>query len=535
MTVRHQLVRETEYVVVGGGTAGCIVAARLAEAGHSVMLIEAGGPYRRRLDVPLLSLWTWLRNPERYCWNQHTVPQARLDDRRIWFPGGRILGGGSAINAMLYTRGHAASWDAWNVPGWTFADLLPYHRRAECHEAGASEFHGGNGPMGTGTSRNRSALADAFIDACAAAGMEPNLDFNGRSSLGAGYLPVTQRGGRRASTGNTYFRLARRHRAFGYRTGVRVSRILLEDARVTGVECAGPEGTSILRATREVILSAGTVRSPELLLRSGVGPAADLHRLGIPVAAHLPGVGASLQDQLRVSVPFRYAGGWATRPDRLVIAGARYALTRRGLLASNVCDAGAVISTTGQRVPDARIVLRWRVMPETGIPLVDLEVTLLAPSSRGRVTLHSPEPTAEPAIDPRYLDVDTDLATLERAMDVARQLGASPSLRAAGFREEYLPGARPVAAHVRATAGSAFHPVGTCRMGVDDQAVVDPALRLRGVAGLRIVDASVIPGCVTANAQAGVIAVAEKASDLVLGIAPPDVHGTPAAGIAASP
>lgn len=500
-----------DTVVVGAGTAGSILAARLAQRGERVALVEAGGPYRRILDIPLVSLWAWLRSPDRYCWNQYTVPQPALDGRRIWFPGGRITGGSSALNAMIYTRGHPASYDRWGVPGWGFADLLPYHKRAEDFEGGASDTHGAGGPLAVSNSRFRSPLTDAFVSASAEAGVPQTDDFNGPSSHGAGYYDLSQRRGLRSVPGKSYLALARRCPGFTLRTEARTTSLILQKGRVQGVYL-GREGS--LSAGR-VVLSMGAVRTPQLLMRSGIGPAGHLQRLGINVVADLPAVGSGLQDQVRVPVAFHHRRGHPTRPDRLVLAGVQYALARRGLLSSNVCDAAAVVSLSSGGIPDFRVAVRWRVFPETGLPLVDLEVAILQPRSSGTVRLRSVNPDEEPAIDPGYLSETGDRETLVAGIEFARRIAASPALRQAGLGDEYAPGSNSVDAHIRAQAGSAYHPVGTCRMGVGEDAVVDPALRVRGVEGLHIVDASIIPSCVAANAQASVVAIAEKAADVL--------------------
>ena len=504
------------YVVVGAGTAGCIVAARLAERGYSVALLEAGGDYRRVLDVPLIGLWAWLRNPDRYCWNQYTMPQHQLDGRRVWFPGGRLTGGSSAINAMIYTRGHPASYDSWGVPGWRFDDLLPYHRRVERHELGANAFHGGGGPIGVSNSRHPFALGDAFIRGCADIGVEPNADFNGERSDGAGYYALTQYRGLRSVPAKGHLALARDSENFHHETQAFVTRVVFDRGRAIGVTFTRDGEERAFRATAEVILCAGSVRTPQLLMLSGVGPADSLQRLGIHVTADSAGTGEGLQDQVRVPVAFRTRSGSPTRLDRLVVEGVRYVTSRSGLLASNVCDVAAIARTSTCEVPDVRVVLRWRVLPETRLRLVDLEVATLAPRSRGRVALRSADPVEAPDIDPGYLTEQSDRDALQRGITLARRIASTPSMREAGITAEYAPGDVPVEQHVRRHAASAYHPVGTCRMGVDDASVVDERLRVRGVEGLRVVDASVIPSCVSANAQASVMAVAERGADLLL-------------------
>ena len=431
------------------------------------------------------------------------------------FPRGRITGGGSAINAMIYTRGHPASYDRWNVPGWRYEDLLPSHRRAEDHENGPSGFHGTGGPLSVSSCRNRYALAESFVRGGVEAGLAANDDFNGSSSLGVGFYSLTQRRGVRSVPGKAYLQLAQRHQGFHHETGVLVSRVIVERGRATGV-VSEKDGQSRTHHAGQVILSAGTVRTPQLLMLSGIGPADDLRQLGIDVTADQPSVGASLQDQVRVPVAFRYDGASLLRPDRMVAAGIRYLIDQSGFLASNVCEAAAIACLSSGSVPDVRVAFRWRVFPESGIPLVDLEVATLQPQSRGRVTLRTADPRDPPQIDPCYLTERADREALENGIALARRIAATNAMRKAGVGEEFAPGSTSLAEHVSQHTASAFHPVGTCRMGSDDDSVVDPQLRVRGIDGLRVVDASVIPSCVSANAQASVIAVAERASDLLL-------------------
>jgi choline dehydrogenase-like flavoprotein len=507
--------READFVVVGGGTAGCIVAARLAERGHTVVVLEAGGPYRRILDVPLVGLWAWLRRPRRYCWMPETEPQPALGGRRLVFPAGRLLGGSSSINAMVCCRGHAASYDRWNTPGWGHADLVPWLVRAEANERGASALHGADGPMGVSDSRYENPWARAFVAGCRDAGIESNDDFNGPRSDGAGIYQVFQRNGRRASTATAYLAPASRGGRVSVITHTHVVGIDIEQGRAVGVRYRHGAETSIVRASREVVVSAGTARSPQLLCLSGIGPADDLRRLRIPVVVDRANVGRGLQDHLRVPMVYEVSHHRPLAPGRLLLAGAHYVLARRGLLTSNVVDAAAIVPTNAASViPDVRVALRWRVMPELG-QFVDFEVALIDPRSRGRVALASADPDAAPAIDPAYLSEREDLETMRRGIALARRIAASAACKAAGVRREFLPAARDIDAHISAEGASAYHPVGTCRLGADEASVVDPELRVRGVAGLRVVDASVMPTTVAGNAQSAVIAIAERAADLI--------------------
>ena len=342
--------RTFDYVVVGAGTAGCVVACRLAASGASVALLEAGGPYRRLLDVPLLSLWAWLRRPARYCWQDWTEPQAALDGRRIFWPAGRLVGGSSAINAMIYCRGHPASYDRWqrltggqsDAPAWNYEALLPYFRRSEDFEGDGSVHHGTGGPIGVSASRHPTPLSEAFLRGCDELGIRRTDDFNSETAEGASYLHVTQRHGRRTSSE----RYLHPGPGLGPPTawlGTPVTRIVFERGRATGVEVAASGGHSVIHAAREVILCAGVVRSPQLLMLSGVGPADVLRSLGIDVVADRPGVGDNLQDHLLVPVAFECAGPRPTSPPALLRGAIQYALTGRGVFASNVSDTAAIV------------------------------------------------------------------------------------------------------------------------------------------------------------------------------------------------
>jgi choline dehydrogenase len=512
-----------DYVVVGAGTAGCVVASRLAGAGASVALLEAGGPYRRLLDVPLLSLRAWLRRPSRYCWQDQTEPQAGLGGRRVLWPAGRLVGGSSAINAMIYCRGHRASYDRWQrlaggqaeTPAWNYEALLPYFRRCENFEGDESVHHGTGGPVGVSASRHPTALSEAFLRGCHELGIGRTDDFNSGMAEGASYLHVTQRRGRRTSSA----RYLRPGPDLGRPTawlGSPVRRIVFERGRATGVDVAAPGGNSVIRAAREVILCAGVVRSPQLLMLSGVGPADALRSLGIGVVADRPGVGDNLQDHVRVPVAYECAAPRPTAPAALVRGAIRYVLTRRGVFASNLSDAAALVRLdAAEEIPNVRVLCRWRVLPEHPAWVVDFEVVAIDPASRGRVTLSSADPMRPARIDPGYLTAPADADVLRRGVDLARAIAATGACRAAGIGAEVLPGAGRTVAHIREHADTAFHPVGTCRLGGDADAVADPWLRVVGVSGLRVVDASVMPTTVAGNAQAAVLAIAERAADFI--------------------
>lgn len=516
--------RTFDYVVVGAGTAGCVVASRLAATGASVALLEAGGPYRRLLDVPLLSLWAWLRWPARYCWQNWTEPQAALDGRRVFWPAGRLVGGSSAINAMIYCRGHRSSYDRWqsvaggrsDVPAWNYEALLPYFRRSEDFEGDESAYHGAGGPIGVSASRHRTTLADAFLLGCDEVGIPRADDFNSGPAEGASYLHLSQRHGRRTSSA----RYLRTRPDLGRPTvwlGTPARRIVVERGQATGVEVAASGYHGVIRTEREVILCAGVVRSPQLLMLSGIGPADSLRSLNIGVVADSPGVGDNLQDHVRVPVAYECAGQRPTSPAGLVRGAIQYALTGRGLFASNVSDAAAIVRLDAGETPNVRILCRWRVLPKHPGWVVDFEVANIDPASRGRVTLVSADSMRPPKIDPGYLTIEADADVLQRGVELACAIAATASCRAAGIGAQVLPGEARTATHIRQRADTAFHPVGTCRLGEDARAVVDPWLRVVGVSGLRVVDASVMPTTVAGNAQAAVLAIAERASDFICG------------------
>ena len=515
--------RSFDYVVVGAGTAGCAVASRLAAGGASVALVEAGGAHRRVLDVPLLSLWAWLRRPARYCWQDWTEPQVALEGRRVMWPAGRLVGGSSAINAMIYCRGHPASYDRWQsgtggqsgAPVWNYEGLLPYFRRGEDFEGGESIEHGTGGPIGVSASRHPTALADAFLSGCAELGIRRVDDFNAGTPTGASYLQVTQRRGHRTSSAR-YLNPASDLGQPTVLLGAAVRRIFFEKGRATGVEVDDAGSPSAIHAAREVIVCAGAVRSPQLLMLSGVGPADALRRLGIDVVADFSGVGDNLQDHVRVPVAHECAGPRPTAPASLVREAIRYALTGRGLFASNVADAAAIVQLDPSRaIPNVRIVCRWRVLPQHPAWAVDFEVVAIDPDSRGRVIIVSADPTQPARIDPGYLTAPSDADALLRGVELARAIAGTAACRRAGIGDEVLPGAFSASAHIRRHADTAFHPVGTCRLGADADAVVDPWLRVVGVSGLRVVDASVMPTTVPGNAQAAVLAIAERAAELI--------------------
>lgn len=529
-----------DVVIVGGGTAGCVLAARLSEdRDRSVCLIEAGGDGRHRyVDVPGgVSLVQ--RRPE-LNWRFLTAPQPHLNNRRIGNPRGRGLGGSALINGMVYFRGHRLDFDDWaalGATGWSYAQVLPYFRRTEHNENfAASPWHGRNGAMNVRTVTHPNRLNQSFFEALAAEGIARNADLNAADSTGAALRQLSVRDGQRETSARALLRPALSRPNLTVLTGLQATRVLLEGRRAVGVEALGAEGRVTVQARHEVLLSAGALQSPQLLLLSGIGDPAQLAPLGIAVQHVLPGVGANLHDHLASPIhqimrdTTSYGLSWRAAPRNLWQL-AQYLLTRTGPLANNIFEAAAFIkSDPALDRPDIQLVFQpaRRPSPKFPFPLghgFAVSPVGLYPHSRGRLSLASPDPLAPPHIDPNLLADPRDLQPLLHGMKLVRRLFASPAFARYGAVES-APGAavttdEQLADYVRAEAYTVHHPVGTCRMGSDDSAVVDPQLRVRGLQGLRVADASVFPRIVGGNTNAVVVMVAEKAADLVRGRAAP--------------
>jgi choline dehydrogenase len=517
---------EFDYVIVGAGSAGCVLARRLGDGSDErILLLESGGPYTRGLDVPLASLWLWNRLSTRYTWGHLTTPQEHVDGRRLPWPTGKLVGGSSSINAMMYLRGHPACFDRWaslGNRGWSFAECLPYFRKSECYEGGASTYHGASGPMGVSEPRYRPPTTEAFIAGCTEAGLSLTPDFNGAIPEGAGFFQVTQRRGLRVSTAKAFLRPVLASGRITLRTQANVVRVLLESGKARGVEYLERGELRRVRAAREVILSAGTLHSPAILMRSGVGPAEHLASLGLPAIVDLPGVGSNLQDHPAFPVVF---ASRAPRPDRLTslpLAGLQYVALRTGLLSSNLCEAGAVLrSTAGLELPDIQIVFHWKGLAPDPPEAVDLRIVLLTPQSSGSIRLRSADPLAPPNVDPRYLENGADLQAAERGVELCRNIGRTRAFRSIGLGPEIVPGeglaGELLREKLRQRLSTSYHPVGTCRMGTGPDSVVDDRLRVHGIDGLRVVDASIIPDTLTANTNAATVMIGERAADFVLG------------------
>jgi choline dehydrogenase len=528
-----------DYVIVGGGSAGCVVAARLAEdPGIRVLLLEAGPDASAVDEVHVPAAYSRLFRSQ-YDWNYVTLPQERAEGRPVYWPRGKALGGSSAINAMIYIRGNPDDYDAWRstygCAGWGYKDLIPYFRRAEDNERGESAYHGKGGPLSVQDLRYKSEQPQLFVEAAIRRGAVANGDFNGPGQEGVGFYQVTQRDGVRCSAADAY--LANKPQNLTIITNALATGLVIEGGRAAGVSYlrAGREETA--RAEAEVILAAGAIGTPQLLMLSGIGPANDLRQQGIYVIADMPAVGANLIDHPSVPVIWSTPGVkglWESTRNRDF---ARWRMTHKGPLTSNIAEAGGFARSDPRLVaPD----LQWHVLPvgfrEQGLAdparrAMTALVTLVDVASRGRVALASRDPRHRPLIDPGYLSDVRDLNALTIGVRTARDYGtAAPLSKIIGA--ELAPGDGVHTDHelrdfVRNTLVTTYHPAGTCAMGGDVgksasgfDSVVDPQLRVRGLKGLRIVDASVMPTLPRGNTNAPVIAIAERAADLIAGRAP---------------
>ncbi|MDR3418797.1 MAG: choline dehydrogenase [Nevskia sp.] len=527
-----------DFIVVGGGSAGCVLANRLTESGqYRVLLLEAGPP-DSHFKVKFPGGIAGLIQDHKRNWMFWTEPQRHLGNRRMYCPRGKLLGGSSAINAMCYIRGHASDYDRWaelGATGWSFAEVLPYFRKSETYAPGVDELHGGDGPLHVGGRVHPdNPLSLAFLHAADQAGYTFNPDLSRSAPEGVGQYRVFQKDGQRHSNAEAYLRPAEHRPALTVLTGAQATRVLIGNCRATGVRYVLKGRECEARARREVILAAGAIGSPHLLLLSGVGPRAELERHRIAQQHELPGVGENLQDHLDVwvSVRARTRVGVSFHPTflwRAIKAMLSYLLRRRGELTSNLAEVGGFIkSSPEQPIPD----IQWHFTPAVntshafkmsrsfkwyGYSVMNY---FLRPYSRGRLGLASPDPLAPPAIDFNYGADVRDLQRLVQGVRKTREVLAQSAFDPHRL-VEFEPGPEvrsdaELLEWVRANAETAYHPVGTCRMGADDMAVVDPRLRVRGIAGLRVVDASVMPTLVGGNTNAAATMIGEKGAAMVL-------------------
>jgi len=525
-----------DYIIVGAGSAGCVLAARLTEDPQiRVLLIEAGPRDRSwRIDMP--SAVGSLLSSDRFNWNYVSDPEPYLDGRRLTHPRGRVLGGSSSINGMVYIRGHAGDYDGWaesGLSGWGYADVLPYFKRSERHLHGADPYHGGSGPLAVfAPDLTASPLASAFVQAAAQAGYGLSDDPNGERQEGFGRVDRTTSNGRRCSAARAYLALALKRTNLEILTGALVHRIVLRGDRAVGIEFVQGSPAATVYAEREVILSAGAINSPQLLQLSGIGAAAQLAEAGIDTRIELPAVGANLNDhpdlviQHRCLQPVSIFG--ANRGIGKILTGLRWFAGLGGLAGSNHFEAGGFLrSRAGIPQPDLQLTfmplaIKPGTVEDVGMHSFQVHIDLMRPKSLGRVALRSADPAAAPSICFNYLADRQDREDLRRAVRLTREILAQPAL--APYRgEELNPGAaiqgdEDIDAWVRRGVETCYHPVGTCRMGLDPRSsVVDSQCRVHGVANLRVIDASVMPAIVSGNTNAPTIMIAEKMSDTLRG------------------
>jgi choline dehydrogenase-like flavoprotein len=522
-----------DYIIVGAGSAGCVLANRLTASGrHRVLLLEAGG-HDRHIWIHIPLGYGKLFADARVNWLYTTEPEPELNNRRVIQPRGKVLGGSSSINGLLYLRGQPEDYDHWRQlgnTGWSFDDVLPYFRRAEHQERGEDKLHGVGGPLAVSNVCEPHPLCEAFINSAQQAGFQRNDDFNGPTQEGAGYFQLTAKNGRRWSTAVGYLRQARRRPNLSIVTNALASRILFEGRRAVGVEYRQSDTTRAAHAG-EVILAGGAFNSPQLLQLSGVGPAALLRSHGIEVVSDMAGVGADLQDHLQVRIQYRctepitmndVVNSWRQR----IGAGMRYALFRKGLLAVGAGYAGGFFRTSGQiATPDVQVHFIIFSGETSGAALHPFpgfiaSICQLRPDSRGMVRIKSSNPNEAPAIQPHYLSTQLDRDTVVAGLKLLRRIMQQPSMRRY-IAEERVPGPKVTSdadllAFARSAGTTVFHPTSTCRMGPDTMAVVDERLRVRGIGNLRVVDAAIMPTVVSGNTNAAVVMIAEKGADMIL-------------------
>jgi choline dehydrogenase-like flavoprotein len=528
------MTEQCDYVIVGAGSAGCVLAERLSADGrYRVVLLEAGGRDRSPwIHIPLGYGRTMF--DARLNWMFETEPEPGLDNRRIKQPRGKVLGGSSSINGLLYVRGQPRDYDDWRDlgnPGWGYGDVLRYFKRCEDQARGADPWHGVGGPLAVGDLPETHPIADAFIAAATRIGIPYSRDFNGERQEGVGYYQATARRGLRCSARVAYLRRARTRANLRIITGAHATRILFEGVRARGVAYLANDEERDVWAGREVILAAGALQSPQLLQLSGIGPAALLKCHGIAVVSDQPGVGTNLQDHLQARFVLECRRKITLNDDvksplRMVRAGLRFALSRKGPLSWWAGLAGGFVRTSSQvDRPDVQLILMpfstdrvdARLHAFSGFTLA---VCNLRPHSRGSLEIRSADPLAAPAIRVGYLSDPRDLVTMVEGVKLMRRITAAPAL-ASIIACERDPGPTcandaEIAAFVRAKGISIYHPVGTCRMGSDPSSVVDSELRVRGVSGLRVIDASIMPTLVSGNTNAAAIMIGEKGADFVL-------------------
>ena len=526
---------EYDFIIVGGGSSGCVLANRLSENPDArILLLEAGGkdnhPY---IHMPV-GFSKMTAGPR--TWGFNTVPQAHANGREIPYAQGKVLGGGSSINAEIFTRGHPDDYDRWQdegAEGWAFKDIQKYFLRSEGNSVLSGDWHGTEGPLGVSNLQDPQEMSRAFVQSCQELGLPYNPDFNGAKQEGCGFYQLTVRNAKRCSAAVAYLRPAMNRKNLTVRTAVQVSRILIENKRAVGVEYQAGGSRSQSFAASEVLITSGAIGTPKLMMLSGIGPADDLRAVGIDVCHDLPGVGQNLNDHFGIDIVAELTGHYSldkyNKPHWMLWAGAQYILFKSGPVTSNVVEGGAFwYADKSQSKPDLQFHFLAGAGAEEGVPSVPagssgitLNSYTLRPKARGTVKLRSADPNDSPLVDPNYLGHPDDLKIsaegVKISVEMFRQSSLQKYIKTMRFPDDSVKTQQQYEDYARQYGRTSYHPVGTCKIGTDDMAVVAPDLRVHGIEGLRICDSSVMPSLVGSNTNAPTIMIGEKASDLIRG------------------